>query len=214
MNLLAEKAFKLATTGVFTYTDALVWLGGTRNAVRSKIMRAIDSGEILHIRRGLYCLAKPYNRVGISRNILANLIYGPSYVSLETALSFHGWIPEAVHSVSSVSLGRARTFETPLGYFDYVQIKQMPLLSGVIRVTGERESEGSYYMAKPLKAIADYVASRGLDWTGREPLIESLRIEEENLESLSSADFDELDGVYKSLRARKMLALLRKELGK
>ena len=214
MNLLAEKAFKLATTGVFTYTDALVWLGGTRNAVRSKIMRAIDSGEILHIRRGLYCLAKPYNRVGISRNILANLIYGPSYVSLETALSFHGWIPEAFHSVSSVSLGRARTFETPLGYFDYVQIKQMPLLSGVIRVTGERESEGSYYMAKPLKAIADYVASRGLDWTGREPLIESLRIEEENLESLSSADFDELDGVYKSLRARKMLALLRKELGK
>ena len=214
MNLLAEKAFKLATTGVFTYTDALVWLGGTRNAVRSKIMRAIDSGEILHIRRGLYCLAKPYNRVGISRNILANLIYGPSYVSLETALSFHGWIPEAVHSVSSVSLGRARTFETPLGYFDYVQIKQMPLLSGVIRVTGERETEGSYYMAKPLKAIADYVASRGLDWTGREPLIESLRIEEENLESLSSADFDELDGVYKSLRARKMLALLRKELGK
>lgn len=214
MNFLAEKAFKLATTGVFTYTDALVWLGGTRNAVRSKIMRAIDSGEILHIRRGLYCLAKPYNRVGISRNILANFIYGPSYVSLETALSFHGWIPEAVHSVSSVSLGRARTFETPLGYFDYVQIKQMPLLSGVIRVTGERESEGSYYMAKPLKAIADYVASRGLDWTGREPLIESLRIEEENLESLSSADFDELDGVYKSLRARKMLALLRKELGK
>ena len=211
---MAEKAFKLATTGVFTYTDALVWLGGTRNAVRSKTMRAIDSGEILHIRRGLYCLAKPYNRVGISRNILANLIYGPSYVSLETALSFHGWIPEAVHSVSSVSLGRARTFETPLGYFDYVQIKQMPLLSGVIRVTGERESEGSYYMAKPLKAIADYVASRGLDWTGREPLIESLRIEEENLESLSSADFDELDGVYKSLRARKMLALLRKELGK
>ena len=125
MNFLTEKAFKLATTGVFTYTDALVWLGGTRNAVRSKIMRAIDSGEILHIRRGLYCLAKPYNRVGISRNILANLIYGPSYVSLETALSFHGWIPEAVHSVSSVSLGRARTFETPLGYFDYVQIKQM-----------------------------------------------------------------------------------------
>ena len=214
MNLLTERAFELAKTGIFTYTDALVWLGGTRNSVRSKIMRTIDSGEILHIRRGLYCLAKPYNRAGISRNMLANLIYGPSYISCETALSFHGWIPEAVHSVSSVSLDRARTFETPLGYFDYVQIRQTPLLAGVLRVTGEREFEGSYYMAKPLKAIADYVASRGLDWTGKEPLIESLRIEEENLESLSAADFDELDGVYKSLRARKMLALLRKELGK
>ena len=214
MNQLTEKAFELAKTGIFTYADALIWLGGTRNSVRSKIMRAVDSGEIVHIRRGLYCLSKPYNRAGISRNMVANLIYGPSYISCETALSFHGWIPEAVHSVSSVSLGRARTFETPLGYFDYVQIKQTPLLAGVLRVTGERESEGSFYMAKPLKAIADYVASRGLDWAGSEPLIESLRIEEENLEALSSSDFDELDGVYKSLRARKMLALLRKELGR
>ena len=69
-------------------------------------------------------------------------------------------------------------------------------------------------MAKPLKAMADYVASRGLDWDGVEPLEESLRIDVDNLETLESKDFDELDGVYKSARARKFLAGLRKELGK
>lgn len=214
MNLLTEKAFESCKTGVFTYSDALIWLGRTRNSVRSMIMRAIDSGDILHIRRGLYCLAQKYNRRGLSRNMLANLIYGPSYISFETALAFHGWIPEAVHSVSSVSIGRARVFETPVGYFDYVQVRQYPLLAGVIRVSSHEDAMGSFYIAKPLKAVADYVAARGLDWTGVEPLEESLRIDGDELQGLQSRDFDELEGVYKSARARRLLAGLRKELGK
>ena len=69
-------------------------------------------------------------------------------------------------------------------------------------------------MAKPLKALADYVASRGLDWTDSSPLVESLRIDEDNLETLETEDFEELEGVYKSARARKFLAGLRKELAK
>ena len=214
MNLLAEKAYENSKTGVFSYSDVLVWLGGTRNSVRCRIMRAIDAGEILPIRRGLYCLASRYNRIGISRNLLANMIYGPSYISLESALSFHGWIPEAVHSVSSVSLGRAKTFETPLGFFDYIQVRQTPLLAGVERIVGKNPEQGSFYMAKPLKALADTVVSRGLDWKGLDPLVESLRIDEENFETLKSADFEELDGVYRSARARKFLSGIRKELGK
>ena len=214
MNLLTEKAFENAKTGVFSYSDALVWLGGTRNAVRNMVKRAVASEEILHIRRGLYCLSKKYNQAGISRNVLANLIYGPSYISFESALAFHGWIPEAVHSVSSVSLLRANTFETPVGFFDYVQIKQSPLYAGVVRIVGENPSAGSFMIAKPLKAVADYVAARGLDWAGIEPLKESLRIDAECLESLKLGDFDELEGVYRSARARRLLAGLRKELGK
>ena len=194
MNLLAEKAREFSRTGVFTYSDALIWLGGTRNSVRCKIMRAVDAGDVIPIRRGLYCLSKRMNPVGISQHLLANLIYGPSYISLESALAFHGWIPEAVHSVSSISLD--------------------PLLAGVERIVGAREEQGAFYMAKPLKALADYVASRGLDWTDSSPLVESLRIDEDNLETLETEDFEELEGVYKSARARKFLAGLRKELAK
>jgi len=214
MNLLAEKVWEESKTGVFSYSDALVWLGGTRNSVRCRIMRAIDSGEVLPLRRGLYCLSQRCNPAGISRNLVANLIYGPSYISMETALSFHGWIPEAVHSVSSVSLGRAKTFDTPIGYFDYVQIRQTPLLAGVTRIVGKDEAQGSYYMAKPLKAMADYVAFRRKDWVGIEPLVESLRIDEDSLLSLTAGDFRELEGVYRSARARNFLAGIRKELGK
>ena len=212
MNFLAEKAFELSRTGIFTYSDVLVWLGESRNSVRGIVKRAIASGEIIHIRRGLYCLAQKYCRRSISRNVIANLIYGPSYVSMETALSVHGWIPEAVHSVMSVSSGRAKSFQTPLGYFDYVQVRQRPLLAAVERM--QDESSTCFLVAKPLKAIADYVASRGMDWRGVEPLEESLRIERENLDSLTPEDFNELDGVYKSRRARSFLEGLRKELGK
>lgn len=212
MNLLTEKAFELARTGIFSYSDVLVWLGEERNSVRGLVKRAIGAGEILHIRRGLYCLAPKYRRHAISRNVLANLIYGPSYVSMESALSLHGWIPEAVHSVVSVSLGRAKSFETPVGYFDYVQIAQHPLLAAVERV-GDESAGAFSFVASPLKAIADYVASRGVDWHGVEPLEESLRIDSENLESLRPDDFNRLEGVYKSRRARVFLAGLRKELG-
>ena len=213
MKKLTEKAFEFSKTGLFTYVDVLVWLNGSRDSVNGIVKRAIMSGEILHMRRGLYCLAGKYNRHVLDRNSFANLIYGPSYISMETALSIHGWIPEAVHSVISVSQGRARTLETPLGVFDYVQVKQRPLYSGVERMeTGDKEL--TFFVAKPLKALADYVASRRLDWTGVEPLEESLRIEAESLDELKSADFDELNGVYKSLRARRFLNGLRKELGK
>jgi len=212
MNSLTEKAFELSRTGIFTYSDVLVWLGECRNSVRGLVKRAIAAGEITHIRRGLYCLAPKYRRHDISRNVIANLIYGPSYVSMETALAVHGWIPEAVHSVVSVSSGRAKSFETPLGYFDYVQVGQSPLFAAVERIQG---GPSTYYLvAKPLKAIADYVAARGMDWRGVEPIEESLRIDRDNLDSLTSEDFNELEGVYKSRKARNFLDGIRKELGK
>ena len=213
MNFLTEQAFEFSRTGVFSYSDVLVWLGENRNSVKGLVRRAIASGEIVHVRRGLYCLSRKYNRYGINRLVLANLVYGPSYVSMESALAFHGWIPEAVHAVTSVSLGRARSFETPLGHFDYGQVRQFPLLAAVERV---REEDGarSFLVARPLKALADYVASHGRDWTGPEPLEESLRIDRESLETLASDDFEELDGVYRSRRARKFLDGLRRNLGR
>ena len=62
MNLLAEKAFEFSRTGIFSYSDVLVWLGEQRNSVRGLVKRAIGAGEIIHIRRGLYCLSPKYNR--------------------------------------------------------------------------------------------------------------------------------------------------------
>ena len=62
------------------------------------------------------------------------------------------------------------------------------------------------------QALADMVASRGLDWSGCRPLIESMRIEPDDLETLTAEDFESLEGAYYSKRARRFLSGLRKDL--
>ena len=212
MNFLAEKAIGHTKTGIFTFGDVLTWLPhATRAAVYAHVQRALKSGEVIQLRRGLYHLSSSVFPVLVSTEMLANLIYGPSYVSLESALSYHGWIPEAVHNCTSVTSGRPRHFDTPHGRFSYVRIKQTPLMAGVLC---EQATGGTFLVATPLKALADIVAARGLDWTDSRPLVSSLRIESEDIDGLTSEDFDMLDGVYYSKRARTFLAGLRKELCK
>ena len=95
------------------------------------------------------------------------------------------------------------------GQFSYVMVKQSPMMAGVLSIDG---GQGSFFMATPLKALADMVASRGLNWTECRPLVESLRIEPDELEGLTAEDFEMLDGVYYSKRARNFLAGIRREL--
>ena len=212
MNFLAEKAIGHTKTGIFTFGDVLTWLPhATRAAVYAHVQRALKSGEVIQLRRGLYHLFSSVFPALVSTEMLANLIYGPSYVSLESALSYHGWIPEAVHNCTSVTSGRPRNFDTPHGRFSYVRIKQTPLMAGVLC---EQATGGMFLVATPLKALADIVAARGLDWGDSGPLVSSLRIESEDIDGLTSEDFDMLDGVYYSRRARTFLAGLRKELRK
>ena len=212
MNFLAEKAIGHTKTGIFTFGDVLTWLPhATRAAVYAHVQRALKSGEVIQLRRGLYHLSSSVFPALVSTEMLANLIYGPSYVSLESALSYHGWIPEAVHNCTSVTSGRPRHFDTPHGRFSYVRIKQTPLMAGVLC---EQATGGTFLVATPLKALADIVAARGLDWGDSGPLVSSLRIDSEDIDGLTSEDFDMLDGVYYSRRARTFLAGLRKELRK
>lgn len=210
MNLLAEKALRQTETGIFTFGDVVTWYSNSsRAAVYAQVQRALKTGDVIQIRRGLYHLSRTVFPRLVSVEVLANLIYGPSYVSFESALSYHGWIPEAVRNCLSVTSLRPRSFETVHGVFSYTQIKQSPLLAGVQNVDS---GGGSFFIATPLKALADMVAARGLDWTDCRPLVESLRIEPDDLERLQPEDFEVLEGVYYSKRARTFLAGIRKEL--
>lgn len=212
MNFLAEKALAFTKTGIFTFGDVLTWLPhATRAAVYAHVQRALKSGDVVQVRRGLYHLSREVFPTLVSTGLLANLIHGPSYVSLEWALSYHGWIPEAVHHCTSVTNGRPKYFDTLHGRFSYIRVKQTPLMAGVLCA---ESGNGSFLVATPLKALADMVATRGLDWTGAKPLVSSLRIEPENLEELTTEDFDMLEGVYYSKRARAFLAGLRKEMNR
>ncbi len=84
---------------------------------------------------------------------IANRIYSPSYVSLETALSFYNIIPEGVYTILSVSTMKTKRFETEIGKFQYRKIKR-ELFSDyqLMEFNNIR-----YKIALPEKAVLDYV---------------------------------------------------------
>ena len=101
MNKLTEQVIGLLPYSQFTGQEVAALFPGSDDRRYGLVRRAIASGEIIHIRRGLYCLSSKYQKKGMNPYALAQQVYGPSYVSLESALSWHGWIPEAVHGITN-----------------------------------------------------------------------------------------------------------------
>ena len=212
MQTVTELAIEKAQQQVFTRDQAGLWVLSRGPRLDALLKRAVANREIWRLRRGIYCLSDRYAKGKVDPLGLAQLLYGPSYISLESALSYHGWIPEAVRAVTSVTSKRSRNFDTPIGLFTYVRVPQRLFLAGARRVKSGRGT--SFFLATPLKALADLVYVQGRDWQGALPVIESLRVEEDSLAELSSADFDEVLQGYKPGRVTRFLNALRKDLGR
>ena len=210
MQTLTEIALEQADRGVFTRQEIDFWSPGSPDRQFSLLKRALAAGEVVRVHRGLYALAAKYLREKIDPLALAQRIYGPSYVSLETALSCHGWIPEAVYAITSVSMDRSREVDTPLGRFSFSRVPQETFYVEVTRV--EAEDAGSFLLASPLKALADYVYMHKCDWRSARPVVESLRVEEASLAGVDASSFEMLLANYSSRRVRRFLEGLRKDL--
>jgi hypothetical protein len=211
MQVLTELVLLNAQKGWFLRREAVAWVGNGGAIFDGLLKRAINAGEVLRVARGMYCLRSDFLNFKLDPHVFTSLIDGPSYLSFESALAYRGWIPEAVYSFASASLGRSREFETPFGVFSYKRVPQKNFYAGVERVQLERE--GAFFLAGPLKALSDLVYLNGWNWNSAKPVVESLRVEEENLGELKSEDFEEIAGCYRSGRVRKFLAGLRKDLG-
>ncbi len=203
MNIITEK-FLDVPTGIFTSTDVALTFPGTDDSRHAKVKRALASKEIQGVRRGLYCLARPYRRYPINVYALAQRVHGPSYVSMESALSYHGWIPESVRVCTSTNLGSAKKFRTPFGVFSYERVPQRIFYTGVERL--DHGEHGIAFMATPAKALADYYYVRQPSWTTIHDAAGSLRIEPEDLSEVSAEEIDELAANYRNRRVLAFLA--------
>lgn len=210
MDTLTEKVFECVPHGDFTSQDVANLFPGSKDRRYGLVKRAIADGEIIHIRRGLYCLAPKYQKKSINLYALAQRVYGPSYISLESALSWHGWIPEAVYTVTSVSFKKAKEFNTPLGVFSYNRIPQKLFYACVERLADE--AGNIFLMAKPIKALSDYVYVHKKDWMGLKPVTESLRVEEEEFASVTTNELNSLIENHVSRRVQKFIKGLKKDL--
>jgi hypothetical protein len=153
------------------------------NSPKDKVCRMQLQGQLIRLKKGVFVVAPEVSNKTLSRELIANHLYGPSYLSLESALAYYGLIPERVHLVRSVTIKRARNFTTPLGEFEYLTMLAPYYSIGIKQlVFGE---EYSFLIASPEKALADLIiATSGLR-------IQSAKAMREYLNEDLRLDFDE-----------------------
>ncbi|NCB00799.1 MAG: hypothetical protein EOM67_01360 [Spirochaetia bacterium] len=209
MNRLTEHFLK-HSLGVFTKAEIATAIEGTEYSRNGLIKRAIASGDIINIRRGLYCLCPELQKSPISVYSLAQRIYGPSYISMESALSYHGLIPEAVYTITCASFNNSKEFNTPLGLFSYNRIPQDIFYVGVERI--KDENNNIFFMASPIKALAEYLYVHMLSWKDLVEPIESLRIDEERFNEINRKEIRVIMDNYHNGRVKRFLEAWVKEV--
>jgi predicted transcriptional regulator of viral defense system len=150
--------------------------------VRRQLSRWTSSGRLHRLRRGLYALAPPFQKIWAHPFLVANHLVRPSYVSLQSALSFYGAIPEAVPVTTSVTTVRPGTYSTPQGDFVFRHV-QVPLFKEYRAVVLSDAQQ--VFIASPEKALFDLIyLERGSDAPA---FLDELRLDLDD-----SFDFDEL----------------------
>jgi predicted transcriptional regulator of viral defense system len=181
---------------------------------RDKITDLLRKKVLIRVKKGIYVFGETYARGPFSREVLANMIYGPSYVSLDYALHYYALIPERVEAVTSVTCGRSRRFSTPVGLFVYRRIPIEAYQIGMDRVDIERGR--SFLMATPEKALADkIVEDRGTGIRTQEEmrsyLLDHLRIDPEGLRKLESDRLAAFAERYRSRKIQKLAEVVRRQ---
>lgn len=172
--------------------------------VRRQLSDWVRAGKLWQLRRGLYALVPPYQKVRPHPFLIANRLVTGSYVSLHTALAYYDLIPEHVTVVTSVTTKRPGGWETPVGHFTYRHIRP-GLLFGYERLRVDHDQHA--LIAKPAKALLDLVYLHA----GGDSLafLESLR-----LQNLDRLDVDQVlqmaeqAGKPKLRRAARLIAKL------
>lgn len=122
---------------------------------KDKVSDLERNGLIVRIKRDLYVVSEKVHGKEISRELVANHLYSPSYVSLETALAYYGLIPERVYSVRSVCTKMHKNYDTPLGHFEFVKVPDGYFSIGIRQEIVNNEY--AFLIASPEKALCDKI---------------------------------------------------------
>lgn len=154
----------------FDYQVERLFPSASKHQVNVQLARFVQSGALVRLKRGLYA----FSHTQLDEFVLANWLYRPSYVSLESALNSYGIIPDIVPNVTSISPTTSKTITTPRGIFLYSKINTT-LFFGYRSVI-DPASGLTHFIAEPEKALLDYIYIRQVN-----DLVEA-RVETDNLD--------------------------------
>jgi hypothetical protein len=199
-----------------SYIDYLVFREALRDyaSPRSHLSYMSRKGKLIRVRRGLYV---PAGATDVSLLTLANKIYGPSYVSFETALAHHGLIPERAEIVTSASMGKnkSKLFKTPLGVFSYRSVPAQVFPYGVERCGNENDP---FLIASPEKALCDILVKLGAAVPSEELferfLLDDLRIAPSGIAQLKFNNVSILAHLYNKRAVTLLAGYLQQKRGR
>lgn len=182
-------------------------------SLRRQISEWQAKGWLLELKRGLYTLPEQEHAQGsqLSTYFLAHQLYSPSYISLETALSYYGFIPERVAIITSISSKKTQTFNNSFGCFKYYHIKPA-LYDHFVQKTDEFGY--SFFIALPERALLDFFYFRMKQTAIYTPDVFDLSLRLQNLENLDLAKLDLIAKQFNSPKINHLLRLFHQFLGK
>lgn len=124
---------------------------------RNKIANLEQAGKIIRLKRGMYVVSPKVSKQLLSMELIANHIYGPSYVSMESALRYYGLIPEQVYTIRSMTSNRSKRFKNEIGEFEYITVNDAYYSIGI--KLQKVENKYTFQIASPEKALCDMITS-------------------------------------------------------
>ena len=168
--------------------------------ISDKARRLEQEGRIIRLKKGLYVRSMEDGAEPVAE-LVANHLYGPSYVSMQSALRHYGLIPERVYATQSLTIKHSRCFDTPLGRYDYFScgVNYFP-----IGVTQHHDAAMQFLIASPEKALCDLlVKTRNLEFDSTDALLDFLENDLRfDIEALKTMDVGILHQCYENVTTR------------
>jgi predicted transcriptional regulator of viral defense system len=178
--------------------------------INDKIKYMKQKGLLTSLKKGLYLYNSPYINTLASKEIIANNLLGPSYISYEYALYYHGLTPEKVVEVTSATTKRSKVFKTAVGIFSYRHINKELYALG-LKI--EKSAQGNFMIASPIKALCDKVyATKGVKITSKKAMMtflsDDLRIDLDELVGVDLSEAKEYAHISNSKRVEFLYKVL------
>lgn len=189
-------------------THNLLPLLGDYTNPKDWIAQRVKKGELIRLKNGFFVIAEKIDKDPVPFEQIANLLYGPSYVSFEWALSRYGMIPEGVYVVTSACATRTKSYTTPLATFDYFYLAHSRYAIGIDQ---QENSAGRFLIATPEKALADLIHFKSKHLEGKDlliDLVEARRMEESQLRQLNKKHLLEIAENYHSKTVWNLIQVL------
>ncbi len=134
---------------------AIAEIIGDYKAPRDKISKLEKTGSVIRLKKGLFVISPDLSKEKLSTELIANHLLGPSYISMESALSYYGLIPERVYTIRSATIKRSKSFTTPISTFEYLTVPECYFPIGIKNEI--IDNSFAFLIGSPEKALCDLI---------------------------------------------------------